>query len=105
MLTFPEDDIAHVAVGVDRLLLHGTEGAPVWDLLELSVGQRETEECGDLTDAFTQVLHSKEREKYLKLKALATGRPRCLHDRSMHLFEILVRYHHDVGIIHLFLPG
>lgn len=64
-VTFPKDDVSHVAVGVGRAFLHGTEGALGSDILHLILCQVVAEEARDLTDALAQVLQErKQREAF-----------------------------------------
>lgn len=54
-VTFSEDDVSDGVVACGALL-HGAEGAALWDLLDLSLRQLKAKEGGDLKDALRQVL-------------------------------------------------
>lgn len=52
-------------MGVGGVLLHGVEGAPLCNLLDLILRQGEAEEPGDLTDALAQVLQGNKTNKII----------------------------------------
>lgn len=63
-------------MGVGGVLLHGSEGAGLGDLLHLSLRQDEAKEAADVTDASAQVLQDgqqKVRQKVLQLEVQTEG--------------------------------
>lgn len=55
-VTFSENDVSHSSVGAGGGFLHGPEGAPLSDLLDLSLRQAEAKEAADVTDTHAEVL-------------------------------------------------
>lgn len=69
-ITFPEDDWADGGVGVDRLLLHGREGAALGNPLHLLLCQAVAKEAADVTDAGCQILSVSEEEKEVQTESV-----------------------------------
>lgn len=64
-------------MGGGGVLLHGSEGARLSDLLHLSLRQDEAKEAADVTDASAQVLQDG-KQKVLQLKL----QTECLSDQT-----------------------
>lgn len=118
-VTFSEEDVSDGAVGVGGVLLHGSEGAPLCDLLHLSLRQGEAKEAADVTDAFGQVLQDG-KQKSLKgrgfrwnsklfVKFPCKWTASCLTERrrqsGLYLFQFFIGDDLDVGVVQPLLPG
>lgn len=103
-VTFSENDVSHSSVGAGGGFLHGPEGAPLSDLLDLSLRQAEAKEAADVTDRHAEVLQDVKQKQSL-CGLLILERSHVESQLLFYLLEFFIGDNHDVGVVHFLLPG